>query len=481
MARVRFLLLLGAVLLAGCDLGPVFSRPEAEIPPAFRATKASAQAAWPAPEWWRGFASAELDALITTARTHNQDLAAAAARIRQADAQARIGGAALLPSVGLGADAGWRQASTTIRGQQVQPDIRSYGLGLDIAYEIDFWGRNRALADAARANALASRFDQQTVALGVTTGVARTWFSALALQDRLDVARRNLADAEQTLRVIRGRQEAGTANALDVAQQETLVASQRARLPDLRNQGEQFLIALGILTGQPPAAITARPSTLTRLHRPAVAPGLPSELLARRPDIAFAEAQLLAANANIRAARAAFYPSIQLTASAGLQSAALSTLLGPGALVAALGAGLTQPIFDGGTRRGQLAFSQARQEELLALYRKTVLQALTDVDAALTAIRFTAEQERLQREAVARAQRAADIARAQLEAGTVDITAVLQAQVSLYSAQDALAQIRQAYFLSLIDLFKALGGGWTARELTEMADDSLANPTPDPV
>ena len=457
--------------LAGCDLGPSFSKPDAEIPPAFRASPDTSQAAWPAPDWWRGFGSPELDMLIAAARAANPDLAVAAARIRQADAQARIAGAALLPDAGFSGGASWRQTSVTARGQQIQSDSRAYNAGLNIGYEIDFWGKNRATSDAAQATALATRFDQQTVAITVTAAVAQTWFAALAARDRLDVANRNLADAQQTLRVIRGRMEAGTANALDVAQQETLVATQRARIPDLRNQMEQQIIALGILIGQPPAAVTVQPGTLARLRRPVVAPGLPSELLARRPDVAAAEARLVAANANIRAARAAFFPSIQLTGSAGLQSVALSSLLGPGALVASLAAGITQPIFDGGTLRGRLDLSKAQQDELIALYRKAILEALTDTDSALTALRFHAEQERLQRDAVARAQRAADIARAQLAAGTVDLTAVLQAQLTVYSAQDSLALARQAYFLDLIGLFRALGGGWIQGEVVVPAPE----------
>ena len=471
MPRRSNLMLLAALSLAGCDLGPVFSRPDPALPAAFRASPATSQAAWPAPDWWRGFGSPELDALIAAARAANPDLAVAAARIRQADAQSRIAGAPLLPEAGFSGGASWRQTSVTARGQQIQADTRAYNTGLTIGYEIDFWGKNRAAADAAQATALATRFDQQTITITVTASVAQTWFSALAARDRLDVANRNLADAQQTLRVIRGRLEAGTANALDVAQQETLVATQRARIPDLRNQMEQQLIALGILIGQPPAAVSVQPGTLTRLRRPIVAPGLPSELLARRPDVAAAEARLVAANANIRAARAAFFPSIQLTGSAGLQSVALSSLLGPGALVASLAAGITQPIFDGGTLRGRLDLSKAQQDELIALYRKAILEALTDTDSALTALRFHAEQERLQRDAVARAQRAADIARAQLAAGTVDLTAVLQAQLTVYSAQDSLALARQAYFLDLIGLFRALGGGWIQGEVVVPAPE----------
>jgi NodT family efflux transporter outer membrane factor (OMF) lipoprotein len=306
-----------------------------------------------------------------------------------------------------------------------------------------------------------SRFDQQVVALTVVTNVANTWFTALALADRLVVAQRNLTDAEQTLAVIRGRLDAGTASALDVAQQESLVAQERAIIPGLRNQLEQELIGLGILIGRPPEAVTVRPGSLDALALPPVAPGLPSALLQRRPDVAEAEAQLVAANFDIKLARAAFFPVVQLTGQYGFANAALNTLFTPGGTVIALAAGFTQPLFDAGVLRGQLEQSKGRYDELLADYRKSVVQAFTDVEDALTAWRFTTEQEALQRRAVATAQRAADIARAQMQAGTVDVTTVLQAETTLFNAEDTLYQVRLARFQALLNLYKALGGGWT--------------------
>jgi len=457
----------GALALAGCDLGPGFVRPEEARDARFREADPAQPAAWPDPSWWQGFGSPELDGLIATARAQNPDMAAAAARVRQADAQMRIAGAALLPDAAGGASAQWQQTSVLRRGRHIQPEGRQYAASLNIGWEVDFWGKNQAREDAARATALASRFDERAIAISVDAAVAQAWFGAEGAQDRLDVARRNLAESEATLRVVRGRFEAGTASALDVAQQEALAAGQRALIPLRRNDVEQSLIALGILTGRPPADITERPRGLGRLRRPEVAPGLPSELLARRPDVAAAEADLVAANADIRAARAAFYPSIRLTGSTGLASTALSGFIHPGSLVASLAAGLTAPIFDGGRLRGQLELSKARQDELLAAYRKAILQALTDVDAALADMRATAEQERLQRIAVARSQRALDIARAQLQAGTVDLTAVLQAQTTLYAALVIMVEARQSHFLALVALFKALGGGWTDRDIRQ--------------
>ena len=302
---------------------------------------------------------------------------------------------------------------------------------------------------------------QETVALTVVTSVADAYFQVVAAGDRLRIAQRNLRDAEQILAAFRARLEAGTSNALDVSQQEALVAQQRATIPTLRNLFEQQAIALGILTGQAPSSLAVKGDTFDRLKFPAVAPGLPSELLARRPDVAAAETALAAQNANIRAARAAFFPAVQLTASGGLQSAALSAITGPGTLIAQLGASLTQAIFDGGLRRGQLDQDKGRYDELQANYRQAVLQAFTDTEQALAALRFLAEQERLVSRTVAVAGRSAEIARAQLQAGTIDIVTALNVQNTLFAQLDLMIQVRLARFQALVDLYRALGGGWT--------------------
>jgi outer membrane protein, multidrug efflux system len=457
-------------LLAGCDIGHDFKRPALDLPDAYRATAESAATAWPSAGWWLGFRSPELNTLIEQARSRNFDIAAAIARVRQADAQVRIAGAALLPNVTGNAGASWQHegvntGSTLVSnsgrvGSNASLDFRNYSTGLSASYELDFWGKNRAARQSAVASSMFSRFDQQTVALTVVTNVANTWFTALSLADRLAVARGNLADAEHTLAVIRGRFDAGTASQLDVAQQESLAAGVRATIPNFVSQLQQQVIALGILTGQPPERISVVPGTLTALELPVVGSGLPSDLLARRPDVASAEAQLVAQNFSITVVRAAFFPSIQLTASAGYQAPALNKLLTPGGALASLAEGLTLPIFDGGTLRGQLEQARGRYDELLADYRKAVVQAFTDVDTALTAWRYGTEQEKLQAVSVETARRAATIARAQMEAGTVDITTVLTAETTLFTAQDTLAQVRLVRAQALLNLYKALGGGW---------------------
>lgn len=456
----------GALLLAlaGCALGPAYAPPTLEIPAAYRATEASAAAAWPSETWWRGFRSPELDQLIDAARVHNFDIQAAIARVRQADAQARIAGSPLLPTVSASSDASWSRQAQLSRGGRVG-ESRSYSIGPSISYEVDLWGRLRAGRQAATATALASRFDQQAVALTVVTSVASTWFEALALQDRLAVAARNIRDSEAILTAIRARRAAGTASELDVAQQETLVANLRAQVPALHSQLEQQLNALGILTGRPPSAVTVRPRTLAALALPPVAPGLPSELLARRPDVAEAEALLRAANADIRAARANFFPKIDLSGALGWQNIALSTLFGPGSLFLNAAASATQSIFNNGLTSAQVEQARGRSDEVLANYRKAVLQAFTDVENAVQAYKYASQQQALQQQAVATAQRAADIARAQLLAGTVDLVTALQAQTALFSDLDGLAQVRLSRFQALLSLYKALGGGWSKSDV----------------
>ena len=462
----RVLCVAAAVALAGCDLGPDYHRPALEIPAAYRASAPIKAAIWPAADWWRGFHSPELDSLIVQAEAANFDLQAAIARVREADAQVRIAGAALLPGVTASSRATWVKESNFnagISGRHPDSfvDLHDYTAGINAAYDVDFWGKTLSLRRAAVANAVFSRYDEQTVALTVVTSVASTWFAALGFADQLAVQQRSLADAEQTLEVIRGRLEAGTGTALDEAQQLALVAGLRATIPILRSQMEQEIIALGILIGRPPEAVTVQPDTLATLSLPAVAPGLPSALLERRPDVAAAEAQLLAANFDVKVARAAFFPDIAVTGSAGFENDTLAALFfGPGAFLASAAAGLTQPLFDGGTLRGELEQAKGRRAELLADYRRAVIQAFTDVDNALTAWRYTTEQEALQRVAVETAQRAADIARAQMEVGTVDITTVLTAETTLYSDEAVLAQVRTARFQALVSLYNALGGGW---------------------
>jgi NodT family efflux transporter outer membrane factor (OMF) lipoprotein len=310
---------------------------------------------------------------------------------------------------------------------------------------------------------MASRYDRATLQLSINSSVALTYFQVLALRDRLTVARDNLAGAERLLRIVQSRVTAGIDSALDVAQQETAVATANASIPPLEEQLQQSTDALALLTGTLPEALVLTDGSLADLSAPPVTAGIPSEMLARRPDVAEAEAQLMAANANVAAARASFFPSVQLTADAGVESAALAHLLSPQSMLFSLASSLTQSIFDAGQVRSQYQQSQARYEELVQLYRKAAVSAFVDVEDALAATRHSAEELMRQQNAAAAAQRSYDISVAQLRAGTVDLVTVLTAQTTLFSTQDALVQARLAKLQAVVSLYKALGGGWQSQ------------------
>jgi NodT family efflux transporter outer membrane factor (OMF) lipoprotein len=274
------------------------------------------------------------------------------------------------------------------------------------------------------------------------------------------VARNNIAAAERVLSLIRQRFEVGTASALDTAQQEGVVNSQRASIPPLEQALRQNIATLAVLIGRPPDRIVVRASSLYRIAIPRVTPGIPSDLLAQRPDIREAEAQLAAVNANVHAARAAFFPSIRLTAEGGYMSSALRTLLRPESAFFNLASGLTQPLFDGALLKGQFDFQKGRQDELLQLYRKAVINGFADVERALIAVRQTGRREQLQRAVVGSTRQAFEIAETRLREGTVDLVTVLNTQQALFQAEDTLAQARLARLQAVVSLFQALGGGW---------------------
>lgn len=452
--RVAAGLLLAALI--SCSVGPAYKRPDFAAPVAWQNGE-NVSGIWPDADWWHGFGSAQLDQLIADAQRSNDDLAAAIARVREADAQARIAGAPLLPSLDLGATATRERAQVMGVGPEV---YNVFNPALSASYEIDFWGKNRAAHQSATAAALASRYDQQTVALTVVSSVATTYFQVLELRERIDVTQENLASDQKVLDGLKLEQSVGTATGLDVAQQETAVITLNATIPLLQQQLRQATYALAVLVGKTPEALELQPGSLAALVSLPLDAGMPSELLERRPDVAEAEQQLIAANADITVARAALFPSIMLTASGGYQSAALATLINPASRVYASTAGLTQPIFHGGALRGQVAYSKARYDELLSMYHKTVLTAFSNADGSLVAVRQTAEQQQRQQAAVAAARRAYDYAIAQMAAGTINVLTVLNTENALFTARDTQVQVEYAHLQALVGLYTALGGGW---------------------
>ena len=435
--------------LCACSTTRRYERPSLAGPDTWHNADQLPSPDWPSADWWRVFGAAQLDALILQAHQHNFDLAAAAARIRQADADVQIAHAPLLPAVG--AEAQWAHGQVPARESQAT---------LSASYELDFWGKNRAGVEAARASALASRDDRATLGLSIDSSVALTYFQVLALHDQINIANSDLSSAERLLKILRARVAAGVSSALDVAQQETAVATANARIPPLEAQLQQSTDALALLTGAFPESLVIPDGSLADVAVPPISAGIPSELLSRRPDVAQAEAQLVAANANVAAAHAAFLPSVQLTAEGGVASVALTHLLSPQSTLFALAASITQSIFDGGELRGQYQKLQARYDELAQLYRKAAVSAFVDVEDALAGASHFAEEERRQQRAAAAAQRAYDISVAQLRAGTIDLVTVLTAQTALFSAEDALVQAKLAQLQAEISLYKALGGGW---------------------
>ncbi len=470
---------LALIACAGCQIGA--PRTEVAIPTAFKAGRGGPAAAL-SDGWLRAFGSAELDRLVSAALSENLDIEAAIARLNQAEAQAVVASAPLFPVLTGSGDSSRQLVSSTRNatggvafGGANRP-TNSFSLGLNASYELDLFGRNRFAANAALRTAEATRFDRDAVALATVAGVANTYFAVLAAQDRLRIAEGNLAIAERVLDAVRGRLRVGTNTALDVAQQETVVATQRASLPPLRQELQQNRNALAILIGRTPESARVAGGSLDRLRLPGTRPGLPSQLLLRRPDIAAAEANLAAAQANVASARAAFFPSIQLTGSSGFASAALSTLLGGGSLAYSVAAGLTQPIFNGYQLEGALALQQGRAAEFAASYRKAILQSLSDVENALVAVRETTEYERRQREAVAAARRALDITEQRLREGTIDVVTLFTVQTTLFGNQDALARIRLLRFQAHVSLYQALGGGWTPARAAPVAVTEPASP-----
>jgi NodT family efflux transporter outer membrane factor (OMF) lipoprotein len=449
----------------GCILTTDVPDPALELPAGYKAARGDSSQAPPKMDWWRGFRSRELTSLMEEAQTVNLDIAAASARIIQADAQARITGAALLPSLtGNGSvtrskSSGSSNTVLTTSGRE----YTSYSSSISASYEIDFWGKNRDAALAAEETSTANRFDRDVVALTTLASVGNAYFQVLASQDRIRTASRNIASAERILDAIRQRLNAGTGSDLDVAQQESVLANQRAAVPPLRQTLDQNTNALALLVARPRESIRIAGGSLNQIGTPRVTPGLPSELLTQRPDIRRQEAQLASATANVGSARAQFFPSIQLTGQGGYQSLALSALFTPQAAFYNVAAGLTQPIFDGGKIQGNFDLTQARQDELLQTYRKTVVSAFADVDNALFSIRQTTERLRLQREVVASSRRAFGLAEQQLRAGTSDIVTVLNTQLTLFQAEDVLSQAQLARLLAYVSLFQALGGGWEPR------------------
>ncbi|ULO24869.1 efflux transporter outer membrane subunit [Methylocystis sp. SB2] len=477
-----------AAALAGCDLE--WDKPDLSAPPPAQFREAKPQPQPPIAggrDFAAKFGSKELTQLVERALDDNQDIAAAIARITQADAQARVSSAALFPTVNMtdiarstrvpgttinvGSSSTGINPSTSSTGSQQGFDARTFGffqLALTASYEVDFWGKNENASKAARILANVSRFDRNVVEISTVAAVLNAYFQVLTAQDRLRIANQNVTIAQGVMDAINARLEAGTATVLDTSQQETILAQQRATIPPLEQTLRQTRNNLAVLLGQTPESMTVKGGSLVKLKFPQIAPGLPSEVLLRRPDVAEAEARLASQEFSVLQARAAFFPSLTLTGLYGFQSSMLSTLImRPDAIAWQVAGSLTQPVFDGWNLQGQYDLQKGRYSELAALYRKQILTALSDTENALIAIRETDRQMKLLGVAVSAARRALDAVEMRLREGTIDIVQLAQTQTTYFQTEDQLAIARLSHFQAATSLYQALGGGWspTTREI----------------
>lgn len=442
--------------------------PERTIPPLPKTFEAYGSMRSNLTNWWTAFGSAELSRLMDEAARNNLDVLAAVARVERAEALSRTAGAQLFPFVSANLGGARSQSSGTTGSGPVQSPSRSGFVSGSLAasFELDIWGRNRDQLLAALQTETASRHDQEAILLSTQGAVINAWLQQGAANERLAIARRNLSNAERIRAVVRQRVELGASTALELAQQDSLVASQRAAIPPLRQSAETARNVLALLIGQSPQTARIGHASLSTVHAPMVRPGLPSTLLWRRPDIRRAEAQLAAAEADVNAARKALLPSIALTASTGYQSAALTNLIRPESLVWSIGGSLLQTVFDGGRLQAVSDSVVAERKELLELYRKSILVSLFDVANALTAIRESAAREAAQRVASAKAREAFGLAEQRLKEGAIDLQALLTTQNALFQAEDSLVQDRLARLQAAVSLITALGGDVTGSRAT---------------
>jgi multidrug efflux system outer membrane protein len=470
-------LTLAAGVLAGCSaVGPDYSRPALDLPTEWRMGPAEAGQISNA-AWWDAFRDPALSKLVAETIAGSLDLKGAVARVDQARAQYGLARSALFPQVNADASGERLHTSrTTSQGALIPPGHRNtnaYDLDLSASYEIDVWGRLRRATEAAHAQLLASEEGRRTVVLTLVTTVADAYIQLLALDDELAIAQRTLESRREVLRLQKARFDGGVAPESDMRQAEAQYQIAAAAVPSLQRQVAQQENLISLLAGRNPGPVE-RGRTFSQLAVPSIPAGLPSDLLARRPDIRQAEQSLIAANADIGVARAAYFPRISLTALLGLQSQELAQLFKGASFAWTAGGGLTQSLFSGGALQSQVEFAQARQRELVANYQTAVISALRDVNDALIA-RTTLEAQRAEQEKnVAALTRLLELAKRRYKEGAAIFLEVATAEQSLFDAQIQLDSVRAQLFQSYADLYRAFGGGWvqTAEALAPQAADS---------
>lgn len=450
--------------ITGCTVGPNYKRPTLDLPGGFRSlapestSNAGSAESLADSKWDKVFTDEQLQKLIRTALQQNYDLRLAAERVLTAQSQLGVSRSNQLPSIGVGPELQTLRTAKTPKSQSSRWDSAS--IGISAAWEIDFWGKYRRATEAAQANLVASEWGRKAVLSTLVTDVASGYFRLRALDLQLDITERTLKSRRESLRLTTLLSDSGSTTLMDQRQAEQLVYTATAAIPELQKQIAQQENALSILLGENPGSI-ARGKELTAQARLATLPvGLPSQLVERRPDIREAEQALIAANAQIGIAKAAYFPTISLTGNGGFQSSALTSLFsGPAGLWTLTGTA-AQPLFTGGKLRNNVLITESQQRQALLTYRQTVQSAFRDVSDALVAYQKTSESLQEQEKLVTAAQDAARLSHIRYEAGATSYLEVLTNETNYYSAQLGLAQTDLNQLLALVQVYGALGGGW---------------------
>ncbi len=463
--RAAFVVITGA-LVASCTVGPDYKRPVVQPPSAFRGEVASASAESLADlKWFEVFRDDTLTGLVTSALKENFELRIAAERVLQARALYGISRADRFPQVDASAAANTQRTSRSgaIRGipSDAASDVSYLQAGFSLGWEIDVWGRLRRLNEAARAQYLASEEARRGVITTLVADVSANYLTLRALDLELEIARRTRDVANESLRLTDARRTQGVASGLDVRQSEQLLFTATGQIASLEREIAQAENALSLLLGRFPSDVPRGRPLEAFQAPPAVPAGLPSALLERRPDIRQAEQELISANARIGAAKAEYFPRISLTGFFGAQSRALTSLLSGPAVLATATVGATAPIFNAGRTRANVEFTEAVQREALVNYQRAIYTAFRDVADSLTEYGKTSEQRGQQERLVQALQESTRLATERYRGGLDSYLPVLDAQRNLFQGELDLAQLRQQELVAIVQLYRALGGGWS--------------------
>jgi multidrug efflux system outer membrane protein len=451
------------ILFAGCAVGPNYKKPVASVPATYRGLTPEESARTLATsigdqKWWDIFQDEQLRSLIRTALQQNYDLRIAASRVLQAQAQLGITRADQFPSVGTGAGISDNRSA---KSKFLPAFEESTGhVNLSAAWDLDFWGKYRRATEAARGNLLASESARQEVVVTLVADVSRAYFQLRALDLELEISKRTLASRQESLRLTSLLADRGSTSMLDVRQAEQLVFTAAAEVPALEQQIAQEENLISILLGKNPDDVPRGQKLTEQAHPPEVPAGLPSSLLERRPDIRAAEQQLIAANAEIGVARAAYFPQISLSGSSGFQTAALGNLFTGPAGTWNFGAGLTQPIFTAGKIRSNVRLAEAQRQTALLFYQQTIQGAFRNVSDALIAYRKTREFRAQEELLFQSAQDSARLSHLRYSGGVTGYLEVLTNETNAFSTELGVVQAQLNEFLALVQLYEALGGGW---------------------